>query len=746
MSKAKQQDNVVVEYADLTGLLPWITQLAFFLSLALVVARCAMMESLRDPTPVASGSGASPAGPGPATTLWLNLVCCLPAMLVVLRRAIDKTYYLHSSIAHLLMGLISVWAIASTAWASDKYAAFINSSTVFAAGAMLWSTTQLIRSWTRLRLVAGACFGVMLICTASALIYHFVDHPDLVRQWTQTKDEVLRARGWEPDSFAAKQFELKVINGEILTFFASPNTLAAMLVFTGIITAGLAIQRISSRDEHGWAGTILPTLIPVLFVISLTHSKTALVTPVLAAVLLFAIPRLRSWMLIHRRMIFGGAIAAFGLAIIAVVGHGIYRHGLPTDSLNFRWRFWTGSMGVFQERPILGTGWANFGWSYLAHRLPEASEEIKDPHNFIVRFFCELGIVGGVLALLLLFRGAWEATVPSVPPGPSGKIKAGKGLRESMGQILPIVALAILINLFATIDLTQNGYWVFLEFMKRLLWAGLLILALALATLKSSKESTLDDRPAPWVLYGILVALLIFLLHNLVDFSMFENGPLLLTALLIGAVLGVRNAMSFGSRERSKAAMVTASLAIIAWVVVAIVFAVPITQAESRAREADENVRQANPRLAAEKYKASFDELLIKNSDYAFKAAEQYALMPDNEGPFATMIAYAIASNPRDPQAYRYRAGYYLHRGDAMNRATQIDKDFKQTLALDPNNVQARVDYADFLKSSFESQEAARQYELALDYDNKLDATEPKRLSAEQKDEIQRKIREIRGE
>lgn len=746
MSKSKAQENVVVEYADLSGLLPWVTQVAFFLSLGLVIARCTMMESLTDPTPVTVGGTASPASPGPGTTFWLNLLCCVPAILVLIRRAIDRTYYLHFGISHLLLGLLSLLALISTAWASNKYAAFINSSTMIAAAAMFWSATQLVRSWTRLRLVAGACFGIMLICTAHGLIYKYLDHPGTVEEWKKIRTDEFQRRGWTEDSFTAKQFELKLLNAELVGFFASPNTMAAMIVFLGIVTAGVAIQRIVNRDEPGWAGAIIPAAVPAMLVIHLTHSKTALLTPVLAAILLFSISRLRNWMLLHRRAIFRAAIALFGLGLLAVIGHGLYHKGLPSDSLNFRWRFWTGSYGVFAERPFAGTGWSNFGLHYLAHRLPEASEEIKDPHNFLVRFFCELGIAGGVLALLLMFRGAWETTVPNSPPAPSSRPRAGKGLSESMGQILPIVGFAFLINTVSSVDFAQNGYWVFLELMRRVLYAGLLILALALCSLRSSKESTLDDRPAPWIIHGMLVGLMIFLLHNLVDFSLFENGPLVIAALLAGAVLGARNATSFGTRERSKSAIIIASAAVLAWIVAAIVFAVPIAQADARARTADNQVRQGNLRLAAEMYKGAYDMLLIKNTDYAFSAAETYAQLQDGDAQFITMIALAARDNPRDTQAYRYRAGYYIHRGESMNKSTQIESDFRKALAFDPNNVQARLDYAQYLSTVFESQEALKQYELALEYDDKLDQAEPKRLSAEKRAEIASRIQAIRRE
>ena len=532
---------------------------------------------------------------------WLRAAGRGEEAVVLLRRALDKTYYLHSGIAHLLAGLLGIWAILSTAWASDKYAAFINGSTLIAAAAMFWSTAQLVRSWSRLRLVSGACLGVLLICTAQGLIYRYIDLPDNLQHWKEIRLDEFRQRGWEETSFTAQQFERKFINGEIIGFYASSNTMAAMLVFMGIVAAGVAIQRLSNRDEPGWAGAITAAIIPALFVVFLTQSKTAYLTPVIAGIMLFAIPRVRKFMLARRTVVFSCAVALIALAVAVVIGHGVYHHSLPGDSLNFRWKYWSGSWGVLKSHPWIGTGWSNFGLHYLQFRLPEASEEIKDPHNFIVRFFCELGIVGGMIALLMLARGAWEITFPAAPPAPSSKPKAPARLGESLRPIIVIAMLAMAINIVASIEFHQDKSWVFLELMKRLLWLGLLVVAFAVAALRSSKDPVIDDRPAPWVIHGILVAIAIFLLHNTVDFSMFENGPMMLLALLCGAITGVRHPTSHGSRGRSPVAAYICAASAVGWCAIAIVVGVPVFEAEAKARDADEHVRQGNLRLAAEK-------------------------------------------------------------------------------------------------------------------------------------------------
>src|ERR1700735_3665218 len=84
----------------------WLTHVAFVLSVALVACRLLMPESIRNPIDQlaalsiaqadASQQSASlvktPSSPGPAVGLILDLLFCLPALLLITRRALDKDY------------------------------------------------------------------------------------------------------------------------------------------------------------------------------------------------------------------------------------------------------------------------------------------------------------------------------------------------------------------------------------------------------------------------------------------------------------------------------------------------------------------------------------------------------------------------------------------------------------------------------------------------------------------------------
>ena len=64
--------------------------------------------------------------------------------------------------------------------------------------------------------------------------------PENISYWAEHKDEILKAHNWPPGSFTALQFERKLTNGELVGFFTSPNTFAAIAVLPGIGAGAIA--------------------------------------------------------------------------------------------------------------------------------------------------------------------------------------------------------------------------------------------------------------------------------------------------------------------------------------------------------------------------------------------------------------------------------------------------------------------------------------------------------------------------
>src|SRR3569833_3249135 len=101
----------------------WLTQIAFVLAMALVVARATTKDFSQDRSAPLTSS--APRAGGPAAAIGLDLLCCLPAILVLARRVSDRTYVLLWAGSILSMGLLSLMGIGSTQWASNNFLAML---------------------------------------------------------------------------------------------------------------------------------------------------------------------------------------------------------------------------------------------------------------------------------------------------------------------------------------------------------------------------------------------------------------------------------------------------------------------------------------------------------------------------------------------------------------------------------------------------------------------------------------------
>lgn len=782
-----------------------LTQAAFVISLALVCCRLLMGESIRNSSDLSAGGARAPASPGAACGIVLDLLFCIPALLVLARRAFDDHFRLLFFWSYLPMALLALLTALSPLWAADRFAAAVSASHVCCALIFIWSSSQLLRSWIHLRLTAGACVGLLLALASVGYTYRLVEMADLRQMWQEHRSEIIAAHGWKDGSYEAHMFENRVLRGQPMGFSTSTNTYAALLVLLGIVSAGVAIQHAADGDHWGWilipavaAASIVP---PILW----TACRAALATPIIAALILIAV-----WLSRRRLARFATAGYALGVGAVALAAAIVVRHGMRYgtlwhDSLNFRWRYWVGAYRALTAglnhsprqyfQLFFGVGWENFGPYYLIHRLPIASEEIRDPHNFIVRIFVELGLIGGTLALLWLLRLGWELTRPtllSMPamekalqPSSGREISAQRERRNAaMAMIAMIAFTAIAINVAASVDFTSDGWFVFLEIIRRALFWCALAIGLGVAALRvpaakvASRQPQqvhfeLDPRPAPWILYAILAALGTFLIHNLIEFSLFEPGPLFLFALLAGQALGTRSETktqqpgtgSQGNHRRVAATIGTAAVAG-AWLAAAIFLAMPILSSEALAHDADDNAltaaalrtgKNASPRQAQELMARAAEQMtqasrqLPWNADYASRAARLLIAAGGADHDAAKiekLLDAAVHADPSSAEDWVLRAQF---ESAATPNADAARADYERALTLDPNNVRLRLEFARALKRQAKSNparggQALLEFDRALDMNNQLAPLEVKRLSPQEMADAQHAVAELEND
>jgi tetratricopeptide (TPR) repeat protein len=238
------------------------------------------------------------------------------------------------------------------------------------------------------------------------------------------------------------------------------------------------------------------------------------------------------------------------------------------------------------------------------------------------------------------------------------------------------------------------------------------------------------------------------LLHNLIDFSLFEAGPMFLFAMVMGSALGLRQPSLAGKRKQTAVAICIFSAATVFWVFAAIIFWGRTAMAESAAGEGDRLVRLAakagsqeiNPALlqaAAAQYATARKRQPLEG-EYAYKEAQVLVSLGADALWVRGLLETACTANPYSGKYFAAKAQYELSRAGVDHQP--VKEAYQRMLELDPRNVAARLDYAEALLKMGEDGAALDQFKEALRQNDALPADEPKRLSAQRREELEKQI------
>lgn len=332
------------------------------------------------------------------------------------------------------------------------------------SGVLIWMLRQELTSQ---RIVRQLCLGLSLMVGVLAgfgLWQHYVGYDELSREYDRLISEHdrlagrLRGDGVSPVNASAadvrkleslraemarqqipiepqarQSFELRVkASSEPLGMFALANSFAGLLIVMGLVLVGLITGSRSSR----WVLVLLATMIA--FCLLLTKSRTAY-AGLLAGIGWWTFRRIaarwggstdsdrkQGWLRIGVWLLAGAC--GVGFAIVIAVSSGGLDLAVWSEapkSLRYRLEWWQGTWATIREHFWFGTGPGNFRDYYLAHKLPESSEEIADPHNLFFDVWANAGTIGliGLLACVGLMVGQVFNLPGQKTPNNSGQVE-----------------------------------------------------------------------------------------------------------------------------------------------------------------------------------------------------------------------------------------------------------------------------------------------------------------------------------
>ena len=267
---------------------------------------------------------------------------------------------------------------------------------------------QLITSAMQSRAIVAVMVALALCLTVHAYYQYFVSQPALWAAYKANPEEFLKASGRDtnPDSVDRKHFEDRVFSREPLATFSLTNSLAGFLAPWLVIAAGIALYESNKgSDLRAFAAAGVAALF-ITGCLLLTKSRTAVLAMGFGTVLLLLYSRRGGSKV-------GWKIPAIAAGLLVLIGLGvIVAGGLDTEVLSeapktllYRFQYWRSTAAMIADHPILGVGPGRFQAFFTRYKLPEASETVADPHNFLLEVWATAGTPAllALLAMLIAF-------------------------------------------------------------------------------------------------------------------------------------------------------------------------------------------------------------------------------------------------------------------------------------------------------------------------------------------------------
>ena len=418
------------------------------------------------------------------------------------------------------------------------------------------------RRW-KIYLVFMVLTGLGVLNTFSCADQLFVSNKEMITQYEESPDEQLKYLSIEKGTLEHFMYEHRLYSKDIKGYFTTGNSAGSFFLLSAASAIMLMINAYKSRKQNplGLACTII-ALIIILLGLFMTGSKGA-ISGMIIAVGVYA------FFAVFKKILCRFKKTALVLVILLVVvsawfiiAYGIKHDRLPGgNSMLVRWQYWKSSAQIVMDNP-LGVGGANFAKYYTMYKNPSAIETVNDPHNFVLSILCQYGFAGLIGIIMAMFWPMLKIIFakPTIPQDLT-EDKNGSG---KIG-VFVVMAVMLLMGLIACKGIqfsTRSDVNFYLVLVFYVVPASIFFISCFLLW---PRGMTADFRP---VYSPILICAIIgFMIHNLIDFAIFEPGVWMAFWVIIASMVA-NNKLENGFSGKSFVLPKSARYAVCALVVV----------------------------------------------------------------------------------------------------------------------------------------------------------------------------------
>ncbi len=427
--------------------------------------------------------------------------------------------------------VLAIGAIAAGFTASNKRLAINNIAVFFAPIFMAMLLAQILDSQSKIKLVLAVIAALGVVSAYQCMEQFFFSNQVTIEQYEQDPQILLEPMGIELGTFQQFLFEHRLYTRGVSGFFTTRNSAGSFALMASFAAIALFLDKFKNRKSDSSqplhllaCGTAVSIII---FGLALTRSKGAILGALFAATLFIAYLCFGNWLKDHKKAI----LIIFLLLLICggwlLISYGLKHNRLPGGSgMLVRWQYWHASAKVYADHPLTGVGPGNFTYFYQHYKPAEALESVADPHNFLLSVLTQYGPVGlaGFLAMILL--PLWRIISPArVKNDRRGITDEGRNLSVIFLIVISGALLIIRPMIISTVPadtLDAIIYVIFAYYVTpvAVFFIGFLLLTAPLQTIRDTRYAIRDPRIAAVLFCAVLGVLL----HNLIDFAIFEPG------------------------------------------------------------------------------------------------------------------------------------------------------------------------------------------------------------------------------
>lgn len=429
------------------------------------------------------------------------------------------------------VGLFIFAGVLSAVFASNKRAAITDLVTLATPMLIGLFLVQLLVSAVRIRLVLLLILAVGVAATVQCIDQRMESNQTLVDDYEANPAEHLQKQGIEPDGMEHWMYEHRLYSKDIRGFLMTSNSTASFFLMATFAGLGLCLHAARQKMSQEAIAALVCYILAFGIVLSgllLTQSKGGIGAFMLGVILLILLLVFGKtiW---KRRLLFGIVLLLLIVLVAGFVIHYGAQHGrLPGgNSMLVRWQYWVSAVQMIRDHEVTGVGGGNFSEFYTHYKTPAASETVQNPHNWILSLLSQYGPLGLAAFVLAVFIPVCKGCQKLFQTHQTMELEDQPSDKTVWIGVLAVASVMLLFVrpalvdaefLYQRVDVRAAAYLVLYLFP-----AGIVILSfilLRVASLGDVSVNGQDDRLAIALMCG-LVAVLI---HNLIDFAIFEPG------------------------------------------------------------------------------------------------------------------------------------------------------------------------------------------------------------------------------